>query len=148
VLCYSEEHYDTIFTAGGRHDLLGDERYASGPARIAHSTFLYREVASVLRTRTTEQWLAFCREHSIPATAVADLDDLVDALPDAEHPVTGRYKTIPHPVRFSHHPASVRRPAPLVGQHTDEVLREVGLSESEIARLQAEGAIGRRTLPA
>jgi crotonobetainyl-CoA:carnitine CoA-transferase CaiB-like acyl-CoA transferase len=147
VLCYSKEHYDTIFAAGSRADLLGDDRYASGPARIANSPFLYQEVATVLRTRTTGEWLAFCREHSIPATEVADLDDLVDALPDAEHPVTGRYKTIPHPVRFLHHPASVRRPAPLVGQHTVEVLREVGLTEAEIAALQAHCITGRHTLP-
>jgi crotonobetainyl-CoA:carnitine CoA-transferase CaiB-like acyl-CoA transferase len=148
VLCYSREHYDTLFAAGGRHDLLGDERYATGPARIANSTFLYREVAAVLRTGTTERWLAFCREHSIPATAVADLDDLVDALPEAEHPITGRYKTIPHPVRFARRPASVRRHAPLVGQHTEEILREVGLTGSEIAGLAADGITGGRTLPA
>ena len=95
----------------------------------------------MLATRTTREWLAFCAERSIPATEVASLDDLVAALPEAEHPAAGTYKVIPPPVRFAGAPSSVRRPAPLIGEHTVEVLSEVGFGPDDIERLRSSGAI-------
>jgi crotonobetainyl-CoA:carnitine CoA-transferase CaiB-like acyl-CoA transferase len=141
VLPYGKASYDALFLAGGRTDLVGDERYASARARIANSDFLYSQVAHVIAERTTAEWLEFCEANDIPATAVATLDALVEALPDAEHPVVGRYKQIPPPVRFTEAPASVRRPAPLIGANTDEVLAEVGLTAEEIEKLHVSGVI-------
>jgi crotonobetainyl-CoA:carnitine CoA-transferase CaiB-like acyl-CoA transferase len=141
VLPYSKEHYDSLFGGAGRADLLGDDRYATPQTRIANANVLYEWVAEVVRPRSTAYWLAFCREAAIPVTEVADLDDLVEALPDAQHPVGGAYKTIPPPVRFRHAPASVRRPAPLIGQHSEEILAEVGFSESEVAALRVAGGL-------
>lgn len=141
VLPYSREHYDALFKGTGRTEWLGDPRYATAPSRIANANVLYQWVAEIIKEQPTAYWLDFCREAGIPVTAVADLDDLVDALPDAEHPTGGTYKTIPPPVRFHHSPASVRRPAPMMGEHTDEVLAEVGYSTEEIAALHHSGAI-------
>ncbi|MBO0729711.1 MAG: CoA transferase, partial [Acidimicrobiaceae bacterium] len=150
VLPYARGSYDALFEAGGRLDLVGDARYASGRARILNSDFLYSEVAKILATRTTAEWLAFCRSHDIPAAAVASLDDMVDELPVASHPVVGDYRVIPAPVRFrsaraSESPvssgSSVRRPAPLIGADTDEVLNEVGFAPSDIAALRESGAV-------
>src|SRR5262249_39863803 len=67
VLPYSKEHYDSIFAATGRDDLLGDRRYATGRARIANSGFLYDQVGRMLQSRTTREWLVFFREHHVPA---------------------------------------------------------------------------------
>ena len=89
----------------------------------------------------TVEWLAFCSANGIPAAAAADLDELIEALPDDEHPAAGAYKLIPPPARFSASPASVRRRAPLAGQHTREVLAEAGLAETEITRLAAAGVL-------
>ena len=102
---------------------------------------LYRDVAEVLLTRTTAFWLDYCTEHSIPSSAVRTVDDLVAELPMAEHPVTGTYRHIPSPVRFSRTPASVRRPAPLIGEHGREVLAELGMSAEEIDALEASGVL-------
>ena len=77
----------------------------------------------------------------IPAAAAPGLDELIDALPDDEHPDAGWYKVIPPPARFSATPAAVRRPAPLAGQHTREVLAEAGLTEEEINRLAETGVL-------
>lgn len=143
VLPYTKEHYDSIFTEVGRDDLLGDERYSTGRKRIANSSFLYDTVGRILQSRTTGEWVTFFREHDVPAAEVGDLEDIVEKLPEAEHPHAGTYKVIPPPVRFAEAPQSVRRPAPLVGEHTDEVLAEVGYDIQGIASLRASGALGK-----
>lgn len=141
VLPYSRDHYDAIFTATGRDDMLGDERYATGRNRIANSGFLYEQVGQMLTSRTTDEWLDFFREHDIPAGAVGALDDLVERLPESDHPHVGRYKVIPPPVRFAGAPQNVRRHAPRIGEHTDEVLSEIGYDQADIAELRASGAL-------
>lgn len=146
VFPYTQEHYDALFAASGREDLVGDERLATTRSRAANSELLYGTLESIISARTTEEWLAFCAEHAIPAAAMADLDDLVDALPDAVHPVAGPYKSVPPPVRFSRSASTVRRPAPLVGEHNREVLREVGLDDAAIDALESSGTL--RSQPA
>ena len=141
MLPYSQENWEVLFRSAGRDDLLGDERMATGRARILNSDFLYQVLMDIVITRTTDEWVAFCRQHHIPCTPVATLDELVDELPEDEHPVVGTYKVVPPPVRFSQTPASVHRHAPLVGEHTREVLAEVGLSDEEIDGLRESGAV-------
>ena len=139
VLPYSEQHYQDLFGVGGRAD-LADER-VRGRNRITYADTLYRDVATILATNTTEHWLAYCDEHGIPASRVVTLDELVDELPIVEHPVAGRYRQIPHPVRFSATPPNVRRHAPTIGEHGDELMAEVGYAPAEIAALRASGAL-------
>ena len=146
VFPYTQAHYDALFAASGRDDLVGDERLSTTRARAANSELLYGTLESIIAGRTTDEWLSFCAEHAIPAAPMADLDDLVTALPNAEHPVAGTYKSVPPPVRFSRSPSTVRRPAPLVGEHNREVLREVGLDDAAIDALEASGAL--RSKPA
>jgi crotonobetainyl-CoA:carnitine CoA-transferase CaiB-like acyl-CoA transferase len=141
VLPYTREHYDSIFAGSGRLDMLGDERYATGRSRIDNAGFLYDLVGRMLAERTTAEWVEFFRKQDVPAAPVASLDDLVEALPEAEHPLAGTYKLIPPPVRFARAPQSVRRPAPLIGQHTQEVLTEIGYQEEGIASLRKSGAL-------
>jgi crotonobetainyl-CoA:carnitine CoA-transferase CaiB-like acyl-CoA transferase len=143
VLPYTREHYDAIFSASGRHDLLGDDRYSTGRKRIANSGFLYDVVGRMLSERTTAEWLEFFREHDVPAARVTALEELVEQLPDAVHPHAGAYKMIPPPVRFASAPQSVRRPAPLIGEHTEQVLSEIGYDVERIASLRASGALGK-----
>jgi crotonobetainyl-CoA:carnitine CoA-transferase CaiB-like acyl-CoA transferase len=126
VLPYTRANFEDLFRAGGREDLAADERIRSARARIANADDLYREVADIIAQRTTAEWLTFCRQAEVPASVVPTLDELVDGLEEDDHPVAGRYKVIPQPVRFSRASgATVRRPAALSGQHTDEVLAEL-----------------------
>ena len=85
--------------------------------------------------------MAFCEEHRIPATEAASLDDLVEQLPLAEHPVAGPYRVIPPPEQFSKTPASVRLPAPGIGEHGREILSEIGYDAASIDDLEAEGIL-------
>jgi crotonobetainyl-CoA:carnitine CoA-transferase CaiB-like acyl-CoA transferase len=142
VLPYSTKDYDAIFREGGRDDMVGDPRAATAASRMANAGALYAVVEQIVATRTTAFWVAFCKQHDIPASAVRTVDELVAELPVAEHPSGGRYHVIPPPVRFSATPASVRRPAPRLGQHSQEVLREVGLDQQAIAALGADGVLG------
>ena len=141
VLPYIEEHYLALFRAGGRDDILGDPRIATRESRIANSDTLYSDVAAILTQRSTEQWLEFCEEQDIPATRSISLDELVETLPLAEHPTAGTYRVIPPPVRFSATPASVRSPAPTMGQHGREALATVGYSEAELDELESAGVL-------
>lgn len=142
ALPYTREHYDSIFRAAGRDDLLGDLRYSTARARISNAPFLYDRVGAMMADRTTAEWLEFFREQNVPAAAVAGLDDLVAELPLAEHPVAGTYRQIPPPVIFDGAPQSVRRPAPLIGEHTDEVLAEAGYPGERIEALRRSGVLG------
>lgn len=140
VLPYVEGNFEALFSAGGREDLVNDPRIATRESRIANSDTLYREIAKILRQRTTDEWLAFCAEHAIPATRAASLDDLVEELPVVEHPTAGTYRQIPPPVRFSATPPSVRIPAPTVGQDTRELLAAAGYDTASIDALYDAGA--------
>jgi crotonobetainyl-CoA:carnitine CoA-transferase CaiB-like acyl-CoA transferase len=140
VMPHREAHWAALLRAAGHDELVGDPRL-SNRALAREPGFGYATLSQVLTTKTTAQWLAICADAGIPAAAAPGLDELIDALPEDEHPEAGRYKVIPPPTRFSATPAAVRRPAPLAGQHTREVLAEAGLTEEEIARLAEAGVL-------
>jgi crotonobetainyl-CoA:carnitine CoA-transferase CaiB-like acyl-CoA transferase len=126
VLPYTRQNFEEIFRAGGRDDLAADDRIRTMRSRLEHADALYGEVAEIIAKRTTAEWLALCAESGVPASPVPTFDELIEALPEDDHPVAGRYKVIPQPVRFSRQwGPTVRRPAALSGEHTDEVLAEV-----------------------
>jgi crotonobetainyl-CoA:carnitine CoA-transferase CaiB-like acyl-CoA transferase len=126
VLPYTRQNFVDLFRAGDRPDLAEDQRIGTTRDRLDHADDLYREVATIIAGRTTDEWLDFCAAHDVPASVVPTLDELVDALPEDVHPVAGRYKVLPQPVRFSRMTGpTVRRAAALSGEHTDEVLAEL-----------------------
>jgi crotonobetainyl-CoA:carnitine CoA-transferase CaiB-like acyl-CoA transferase len=125
VLAYTRENFEDLFSEGGRPD-LSDDRILSARARIANADSLYRDVAGVLTQQTTADWLTFCDQAGIPASAIPTLEELMAALPEDDHPLAGRYRVIPQPVRFSGFVGpTVHRHASLSGQDNEEVLAEV-----------------------
>ena len=116
---------------------------------------LYPRVADdalqdALLTRTFEEWEAILLPAGVPVGAINTLDAVVDhpqvaargALVECDHPVAGRIRMVGPPVRMSETPGAVRTPAPLLGEHTEEVLRaRLGLDAEEIARLRRERVI-------
>jgi crotonobetainyl-CoA:carnitine CoA-transferase CaiB-like acyl-CoA transferase len=142
---YLPEHYAMLFGEAGMPDADTDPRYADRRATILNSDSLYRDVRRIAPTRTTEDWLAYCRQAGIPAVRVASLQELVDDLPLASHPVAGDHRVTPVLANFARTPAGVRRPAPLVGEHTDEVLAEAAdLLARGRARASGDSAVARR----
>ena len=140
ILPYSGRDYDTIFLAGGREDLVGDDRTSSLMQTTQHAAFLYDALQPIIANRTSAQWLEFCAAHAIAVGKVATLEELVAELPSEQHPVAGEYKVIPPAIRFSATPCAVRSLAPSVGGDTCAVLEAAGLSPGEIEDLLARGA--------
>lgn len=130
LLPYRPEHYAALFGEAGLPGAADDPRYEDLRATIANSDSLYRDVRRITPLRTTEQWLEYCRGAGIPATAVASLQDLVDELPLVEHPHAGQYRVIPPMALFHGVAASTPSPAPLIGEHTAEVLAEIASAHS------------------
>ncbi|GAB2858978.1 CaiB/BaiF CoA transferase family protein [Nocardioides pacificus] len=122
ILPYHPGHFLKIFVDVGETQLLDDPRFSSLAEAIKHAHELYPLFRAVVPRRTTQEWLDFCRRESIPAVPMVTLQDLVDGLPLAEHPVAGSYRVLPQLANFSATPANVRRPAPTVGEHTEQAL--------------------------
>jgi crotonobetainyl-CoA:carnitine CoA-transferase CaiB-like acyl-CoA transferase len=140
ILPYSTPAYEAMFRAGEREDLIGDPRIQGG-GLARNAEFLYAQLRPIIATRTTADWLAFCKTHHIPVGTVPRLEDVVARFPVERHPDAGDYVSLPAPVVYGSTPAGLRRFAPRIGQHTSEVLREAGYADGEIERLADTGAI-------
>jgi crotonobetainyl-CoA:carnitine CoA-transferase CaiB-like acyl-CoA transferase len=121
---YLPKHYAALFAEAGMTDAENDPRYTDRRAALINADSLYQDVRKIARSRTTDEWLAYCRKAGIPATRVNSLQDLVDDLPLATHPVVGEYRVIPMAANFAKTPGGLRHPAPLVGEQTAEILAE------------------------
>lgn len=142
VLPYSRRNYNDLFMAGDRPDLVDDPRTETPQDRIRNSSDLYAEIAAILATRTTAEWLSFCREHGIPASPVRTLEELVESQPVLEHPRAGAY----HATRPLGRLDKVRKPlirhhAPFQGENSRDILSEFGLEEEEVDRLIRSGVV-------
>ncbi|MDA3628727.1 CoA transferase [Saccharopolyspora sp. WRP15-2] len=135
IIPYSPQNFRDLFCAAGRPDLAEDPRLAGEFVDSRqHGEALAELVESVTPNLTTAEWIEVCSKHSIPVGPVLELDRAADdpyvreghLLDVAEHPSEGSYRVVGVPMSFSATPAAVRRHAPLPGQHTEEVLGELG----------------------
>ena len=124
-------------------ELNEDPRFASNAVRIRNLPELVEILNGYLRKETTAHWLEKMENAHLPAGPVNDIlqmhsDPQVlarEMIVEVDHPTAGQVKTIGHPVKFSRTPANVDASAPLLGQHTRDVLSEVGYSDLEIQNM-------------
>lgn len=129
-------------------ELNDDPRFSSNADRIQNRVALADVLNGILRRKTTSEWLAIFEDGGLPAGPVLSITEM-HADPQAlsramivstQHPVAGDVNTLGLPVKFSETPGGVTRPAPLMGQHTREILREAGYAEEEIRAMIEKGA--------
>jgi crotonobetainyl-CoA:carnitine CoA-transferase CaiB-like acyl-CoA transferase len=134
----------------GLAPLVDDPRFVTNAARSANRGELIAILQEAFLTRTYEEWQAVLQPAGVPVGAINTLDEVVahaqvaarGTLVECVHPVAGAVRSVGPPVRLSDTPGAVRTPAPLLGQHTAEILRErLGLSDGEIDRLARDGVI-------
>ena len=131
-------------------ELAADPRFKDNAGRMGNLPALVEALTVHFKKRTTAEWLDLLEKAGIPAGPVLSIREMHahpqtiarEMVPELEHPVAGKVQTIGLPVKFSKTPGKVAAPAPLHGQHTREVLAELGYGEAEIDSLIAERAVG------
>ena len=127
----------------GVPQLVEDTRFATNDDRMANVSALVAELESALAARTTHEWIAALVEGGVPCGPIHDYAEVFadehtrarEMEVTLEHPVEGTIRALGIPVKLSDTPGEVRRPAPLLGQHTEEILRDAGFAEEEIRSL-------------
>jgi crotonobetainyl-CoA:carnitine CoA-transferase CaiB-like acyl-CoA transferase len=129
----------------GLDALADDPRFMTNAARNANRAALVDALQGVFSTKSYEEWERILVPAGIPAGAINTLDQVVahpqvaarGAIVEHDHPVAGRVKSVGPPVRMTGTPGAVRGPAPLLGQHTEQVLRDrLGMADEELNRLR------------
>jgi crotonobetainyl-CoA:carnitine CoA-transferase CaiB-like acyl-CoA transferase len=132
-------------------DLAADPRFADNASRVKHRNVLVPQLEEIFRSRTTADWLSRLRSTGVPAAPVNNVDGAFAEPPVAEHnmiveyehPQVGNVRLPGNPIKMSSMGETISRPAPMLGEHTDAVLRALlHLSPDAVAKLRESGAIG------
>jgi crotonobetainyl-CoA:carnitine CoA-transferase CaiB-like acyl-CoA transferase len=131
-----------------RDELVDDDRFTDNASRMRNRGALIDELENSFRTRTAEQWVEALLAVGVPAAPIQDYAEALvseqaqarNMVMEMEHPVEGTIKTLGFPVKLSATPQQVRYAPPLLGQHTDEVLGEFGITKEALEEMRAQGA--------
>jgi crotonobetainyl-CoA:carnitine CoA-transferase CaiB-like acyl-CoA transferase len=150
VAAGNDGQYQKFVEAGQRADLAADPRFATNPLRVQHRDILVPLLADMVSTMSRAEWIAQLEAVGVPCGPINDIDEVFQnpqvkargVAIDVPHPSAGTVTLVRSPMKLSATPAESERPPPLLGQHTDEVLREVlGRSDAQIAALREQGAV-------
>ena len=149
AMIYTDRHWRAFFRALGREaEMDRDPRYRSMTSRTEHIEALYAELAELLLTRSTAEWLRLFEAADVPAMPLHTLESLVDDehlratgfFGVEQHPSEGPIRTMAYPSAWSETQPGGRRPVPRLGEHSAQVLREIGYDEARIDALSRSGA--------
>ena len=132
----------------GRDELAQDERFATNPGRVENRAELIPLLAERLRQRTAEEWVEALDSAGVPVGKVRTLPEALAAAAEAgrpatvsvDHPTAGALELVASPIWGPTDPARASAP-PLLGEHTEDVLRELGRTEAQIAALVERGVV-------
>ena len=149
IAASGDEMFSRLCAALGTEALLGDPRFADGPARGRNRAALNEAVAAVTRTATTAEWVERLNRGGVPSGPVYSLDRTfadpqvrhIGMAAPVEHPTRGRIELVGQPVRFHRTPWRLRNASPEMGEHTCAILADLGYSEEEIDTLRKRNVL-------
>jgi len=132
----------------GEESWIDDEAYATPRARLLHLKPIFARIEQWTMTKTKFEAMEILNEYDIPCGPILSMKEISEdpwlrqsgTVVEVDHPRRGRHLTVGNPIKLSDSPTEVT-PAPLLGEHTDEVLRELGYSAGDVELLRSEGAI-------
>ena len=147
LMPYTTDHWQRFFTAVDRKDMLEDKRVTDPIYRAQHIAELYAIAAEIVKDWTVSALIELLVEADVPCTPVNRLEDLlkdphlsaVGFISEEDHPTEGKIKNTGIPIRLSKSPGALRRHAPTLGEHSVELLSEIGFSDTEIKDMKAKG---------
>lgn len=148
ALAVGNDHQFGIFARlVGRPEWVEDPDYATSAARSANRARLVPQVEALLKTRPAEDWLAELAEAQVPAGPIATVREALESpqaaarglVVEQESPAVGIARTVAQPLNLTATPPSYRRPPPMLGQHSREILQELGFAAGEVSALFEAG---------
>jgi crotonobetainyl-CoA:carnitine CoA-transferase CaiB-like acyl-CoA transferase len=135
VMIYNDKQWQSFFTVSRRKDLEKDKRFSDIKTRSKNIDYVYQTVEEIMATKTTEEWLEILQKGDIPCAKVNTPEDLladthltkIGFFRNATHPTEGKILDMKFPVNFEKTPVSVKCYAPNLGEHNDEILKEISL---------------------
>src|SRR3954454_16096959 len=133
----------------GREELVNDERFRTNELRAKNRAALNAEMNKALATRSSAEWIEALNGIGVPCGPIYKMDEVfadpqvkhLGAAAEVNHPRLGRLRILNQAVKLSRTPATLKTATPEIGQHTDEVLRELEYSDAEIAQLRKQGVV-------
>jgi crotonobetainyl-CoA:carnitine CoA-transferase CaiB-like acyl-CoA transferase len=134
-----------------RPDLMEDPRFSTNDDRVAHRTECVDALSQIFRTRTVAEWVEVISAAGVPCGPINRVSDVVNdpqvlarnMIADIPHPNVPDLKVPNSPLKLAETPAAIRRSPPLLGQHNEEVLAELGYTLEQVADLRKKGVIGK-----
>jgi formyl-CoA transferase len=132
----------------GREEWLTDPRYATPKGRLPHLSEIFDEIEKWTMTKTKFEAMELLNEYDIPCGPILSMKEIAEepslrktgTVVEVDHPKRGKYLTVGNPIKLSDSPTDVKR-SPLLGEHTDEVMKELGYTQAQIDALRSERVI-------